>query len=588
MPLYGKNPFIRQKPPADIKPNDKVFHCKLTNEVFKNYDEYFARVILCNSLVWSCSVTGRPGLTFQDALNSEEQALETLAGFPAGLKRPLLLLASLTQRGRLADLCDDVFTFARDRYFVGEQVQVTIRGCKKSCTVTGVSTGKATSPQKKGGQPLAADKLKYQVTDAEGKTHQVAASDVCRKKNSYTRDKNRIFFRQTVELRDGTLKVKEATSHKYGLEQMSFAEVFTGPAPTFSASPRANQEGKPKKAKQTTPKKEGSPKKEVPAEKKEPAAKPQPSSKMSDNEMEDLLRLKMAQMEARKEKLQRKHEEKRLYAQFLNEWNRAREDLECDDLRELPPMVALQCFLPPESFGDCLLVLEFLSLFARQLELKDYFPGGVTFEVLERALTEVDVLGPLSDLFQMLLTAVLRAQEDDTEPNEADEEDSDEEDTSSLSGAQRVATATARKQQQALGLRLSEVTLDALSLSEVLRLHLASSGSLSLRKRGWCSSQREDPGLWFVLQEPQIMARLATGSFHDLDVGEKVKLLRVLVEQLLSMESYRGVIEESMGKLKQLKQELRQLRLLSKQDKDEPKKKKLKEGPPEPDRKSVV
>lgn len=130
MPLYGKNPFIRQKPPADIKPNDKVFHCKLTNEVFKNYDEYFARVILCNSLVWSCSVTGRPGLTFQDALNSEEQALETLAGFPAGLKRPLLLLASLTQRGRLADLCDDVFTFARDRYFVGEQVQVTIRGCK--------------------------------------------------------------------------------------------------------------------------------------------------------------------------------------------------------------------------------------------------------------------------------------------------------------------------------------------------------------------------------------------------------------------------------------------------------------------------
>lgn len=38
MPLYGKHPFIRQKPPADLKPNDEVFFCKITNEGFRDYE----------------------------------------------------------------------------------------------------------------------------------------------------------------------------------------------------------------------------------------------------------------------------------------------------------------------------------------------------------------------------------------------------------------------------------------------------------------------------------------------------------------------------------------------------------------------
>ncbi|KAM7289523.1 hypothetical protein ISCGN_029652, partial [Ixodes scapularis] len=267
MPHYGKHPFIRQKPPADLKPNDEVFHCRLTNEVFKDYEEYFAQVILCNSLVWSCSVTGRPGLTFQDALNSEKAALEALNRFPAGLKKPLLLLATLTQRGRLGDLCDDVFSFARDRYFVGESVEVNIRNQRKTCTVTGVTAGGAAakgSPSKKGATLVPADKVKYQVVDSEGKNHTVAATDVCRKKNSYTREKNRIFFRQSVELKNGIMEVKDGVQKKYGLHQLKFTDMFVGPAPTFSVSPRARAppgsqtpDSKAKRApKQASPKKD--------------------------------------------------------------------------------------------------------------------------------------------------------------------------------------------------------------------------------------------------------------------------------------------------------------------------------------------
>ncbi|XP_075556278.1 ATP-dependent chromatin assembly factor large subunit isoform X1 [Dermacentor variabilis] len=645
MPLYGKHPFIRQKPPADLKPNDEVFFCKITNEGFRNYDEYFARVILCNSLVWTCSLTGKPGLTYQDALNSEEHALKILASFSAGLRKPLLYIASLTKRGRLADLCDDVYSFARDRYFVGESVEVTIKSHKKTCTVAAVVSppSKAKSPakvipgspapstpasplKKASGQSVPSDKVKYQVIDPEGKVHTVPPTDVCRKKNSFTREKNRIFLRQATELdKDGILRVKEKTQKKYGLHQLTFADIFTGSSPTFTVSPKnrpsagaatpGSPDGKvskPRKLKQTgSPKKEGA----VPATtngKKELAEKPNgiaaasvghPSAEelakvaaeakaAKDREFEELLKLKIAQKEARQKK---KIEERRLHAQFLTEWNRPRDDLECDDLRELPSFVPLHCAIPPKHFGDFMVVLEFLSLFAQQLDLKDFFPAGVSFDLLERALTETDVLGSLSDIFQLLLTAVFRTQEEEMEPSkgrhpqgeQSSDDEPEEEETDRGRGAlqairkaQRAATTVSLKQQQVLGLKLSKVTVDALSLSEVLRLHLASSGSLDVGRKvfsGWYS-QEEDPGLWFTTEEPEIMARLSQGSIHDLEIGDKVKLLRVLVDQLLSMESFRGVIEENLMKLKQLKQDLRQIRLSAKQQEEPKKKRNQKEG----------
>ena len=75
-------------------------------------------------MVWTCSITGRPGLTYQEALDSEERAKKRLADFPNTLQKPILYLSLLTHRSRLNDLNDDVFVFARDRYFIGETVEV--------------------------------------------------------------------------------------------------------------------------------------------------------------------------------------------------------------------------------------------------------------------------------------------------------------------------------------------------------------------------------------------------------------------------------------------------------------------------------
>ena len=80
-------------------------------------------MILCNSLVWACSATGRTGLTYKEALQSEQNVKQQLLQFPDYLKKPVLFLATMTHRRKINDVVDDVFSFSKDRYFVGETVE---------------------------------------------------------------------------------------------------------------------------------------------------------------------------------------------------------------------------------------------------------------------------------------------------------------------------------------------------------------------------------------------------------------------------------------------------------------------------------
>lgn len=86
--------------------------------------KFYERIILCNSLVWTCSLTGRPNLTFQEALHSEKRSREQLNSIPESQRILLLYLAHLTHRSQFKDLVDDVYLFSKDRYFIGEYVTV--------------------------------------------------------------------------------------------------------------------------------------------------------------------------------------------------------------------------------------------------------------------------------------------------------------------------------------------------------------------------------------------------------------------------------------------------------------------------------
>lgn len=74
--------------------------------------------------MWTCEITGKPNLTYAEALDSEKQARKLLRNFPPAVKGPFLLIASHTKRCSFNEMLDDVFGFVKDHYFKGEMVDV--------------------------------------------------------------------------------------------------------------------------------------------------------------------------------------------------------------------------------------------------------------------------------------------------------------------------------------------------------------------------------------------------------------------------------------------------------------------------------
>lgn len=79
-------------------------------------------------MVWTCAMTGKTSLTYSEALNSEKAARKLLKDFPMELRIPILYIAERTNRCSFAEMSEDIFTFVRDRFFVGETVEACLDG----------------------------------------------------------------------------------------------------------------------------------------------------------------------------------------------------------------------------------------------------------------------------------------------------------------------------------------------------------------------------------------------------------------------------------------------------------------------------
>merc|ERR1711923_65251 len=84
---------------------------------------------------------------------------------------------------------------------------------------------------------------------------------------------------------------------------------------------------------------------------------------------------KKKRIEDKQKEKERKAEEKRLVKEIMQDWNSRREDLDCEDHKELPKPTPIRSRVPNHLIGDFLSVLEFLHSFSTILELKDTYPG---------------------------------------------------------------------------------------------------------------------------------------------------------------------------------------------------------------------
>ncbi|XP_032618737.1 bromodomain adjacent to zinc finger domain protein 1A isoform X1 [Chelonoidis abingdonii] len=652
MPLLHRKPFVRKKPPADLRPDERVFYCRVTNEIFRDYDDFFERTILCNSLVWSCAVTGKPGLTYQEALESEKKARLNLQSFPEALIVPVLYLATLTHRSRLHEICDEIFAYVKDRYFVGETVEVVRNnGARLQCKIleviapphhNGVANGHINSTNEdtiiisdsddsethnssaqNGKEKALIDPslFKYKVQPIKKELYEsvtVKASQISRRKHLFSRDRLKLFLKQHCEPHDGVIRTKAMSVAKYKIAEQDFSYFFSDDPPTFIFSPANKRRGRPPKrisisrdkiaSKQNTPGNRSKVAKErvrlqkqkeemqamafekaklkrekahaIEAKKKEREDKEKKREELKKIVEEERMKKKeeKERLKIEKEKEREKlREEKRKYLEYLKQWSKPREDMECDDLKELPVPTPVKTRLPPEIFGDALMVLEFLHAFGELFDLQDEFPEGLTLEVLEEALAGNDSEGPLCELLFFFLTAIFQAMAEEEEEVAKDQiadaetkdltEALDEDADPTKSALFAVATLAAAWPQLHQGCNLKNLDLDSCTLSEILRLHILASGAdvtsanakYRYQKRGGFDAT-DDACMELRLSNPGLLKKLSSTSVYDLSPGEKMKILHALCGKLLTLVSTRDFIEDSVDVLRQAKQEFRELK----------------------------
>uniref|UniRef100_A0A671MXE3 Bromodomain adjacent to zinc finger domain protein 1A n=1 Tax=Sinocyclocheilus anshuiensis TaxID=1608454 RepID=A0A671MXE3_9TELE len=653
MPLLHKKPFVRQKPPADLRPDEEVFLCKITHEIFRTYDEFFERTILCNSLVWSCAMTGKPCLTFQEALESERKARFNLQKFPNALLVPLLHLTALTHRSRLHEICDDVYAYVKERFFPGEIVDVVSRsGVRQPCKILDVtpphSNGTVNGHVKhhiEGDSIVISDSdeelavtspktptngsvlrtfflLNFSYVSACTGFHlncslifffsPFAFPSYSRKKSVFSRDRLKLLLKQHCEPINGTVRLKPSTVLKYKLAEHNFSYFFPDEPPVFAFSPPGKCRGRrPNDASPTEVgvivclrvfsyalhlilhtfavslhglhyeekfKKEREDLIEAKRKEKEDKEKKREEMKRIVEEEKQRRKEEKERMKVEKEREREKlKEEKKKYAERLKLWSKPREDMECDDLKELPKPLPVKTRLPPELFGDALMVLEFLNAFGELFDLKDEFPDGVTLEVLEEALVGSDPEGPLCELLFFFLSAIFQALAEEQEEvakdqvaeadakdlSEALEDDADP----TQSAISAVASLAAAWPQLHQGCSLKQLDLDSCTLTEILRLHILASGAdcmstnakFRYQKQGGFGST-DDPCVELRLSNQCLLKKLSCTAVYDLLPGEKLKILHSLCGKLLTLVSTRDFIEDNADEQRSAKQELRELK----------------------------
>jgi ATP-utilising chromatin assembly and remodelling N-terminal len=96
-----------------------------TKEFFTSYESYLQRMDWYKQRRFTCEVSGRSGLSFFDALRSEQAgSREVDEAFPDALKAPVLRRVQFSTTSRIDNLVDEVYDDFKSDYFPGETVTV--------------------------------------------------------------------------------------------------------------------------------------------------------------------------------------------------------------------------------------------------------------------------------------------------------------------------------------------------------------------------------------------------------------------------------------------------------------------------------
>ncbi|XP_027341484.1 DDT domain-containing protein DDB_G0282237-like [Abrus precatorius] len=121
MPILSRKPFALAEPPEDLKLEEHVYQIRFTKEIFREYHDYLKRLNLYRQRIWMCKVTRKNGLTYEEALVSEQRANEKVQQFPKELMTSALRIIQYSMLP-LKDLADSIAEKLQECLFVGAEL----------------------------------------------------------------------------------------------------------------------------------------------------------------------------------------------------------------------------------------------------------------------------------------------------------------------------------------------------------------------------------------------------------------------------------------------------------------------------------
>ncbi|KAI0669985.1 chromatin remodeling complex protein [Trametes maxima] len=129
-------------------PGREVFYLADTGEIFETYEAYAARMSFYRVKQFQCEVTGKSGLDYFQALESERHEARTMhSRFPDQLKAAVLKAVQWQVMGRLDHLVEAVYDRFKDRYYPDEKVLVEIQADKYLARIIQVFPPKTNAPR---------------------------------------------------------------------------------------------------------------------------------------------------------------------------------------------------------------------------------------------------------------------------------------------------------------------------------------------------------------------------------------------------------------------------------------------------------
>ncbi|KAG8903371.1 hypothetical protein FRB99_003393 [Tulasnella sp. 403] len=113
-----------------LQSNADVFYIPETGEIFLDYQSYASRMTFYKLNIFMCEATGKSGLDYFQAAESERNEAGLHGRIPEQLKAAVLRAVQWQIVGRLDHLVEAVYDRYKDRYFKGEKVFVDVQGDK--------------------------------------------------------------------------------------------------------------------------------------------------------------------------------------------------------------------------------------------------------------------------------------------------------------------------------------------------------------------------------------------------------------------------------------------------------------------------